>query len=421
MINGEIHVIQKIDDGGILINSWHTVRVKVEANRFHIFIYDAEQVARANSEKVIEFEDSDLASGSVAAYINDTSHFFIDALRIKSINCWTPWQPKVDVTLITNSANSFTETFKGSFDLNYELIDQPDSKDGPSNWRMVTKQTETEDLSIVQDATIYDPSSLRIPAMAVLKDRYLQDGILRVEFVPLTDNGVISVIFKYNSQKTDYGTTTSFYVFDFTNNGDGSEENQCILRRVDNGLSKELKSITGARDIENPPTGFVCGYRQNVPHLLQLEVSGMVIKASLSINSRPFIKLFEVTDDTIKIGRVGFGTYHAKAQFITIETRPPKFIVSGAMAEDYIKNGKDEILLNPYSLSTDDDNADGNGGDGNGGGSGNVNRNNFKNRNDALWRSCVRLTTTLSRNQYCDERFKNEYQKEKCKVNSQIM
>ena len=63
MVNGEKTSIQKIEDGGILINSWHTVRVKSEADRFHIFIYDSEQITRANSEKVIEFEDSEISSG----------------------------------------------------------------------------------------------------------------------------------------------------------------------------------------------------------------------------------------------------------------------------------------------------------------------------------------------------------------------
>lgn len=64
MINGEKHLIQRIDDGGILINSWHTVKIRSEADKFHIFIYDAEQATRANSEKIIEFSDSSLSSGT---------------------------------------------------------------------------------------------------------------------------------------------------------------------------------------------------------------------------------------------------------------------------------------------------------------------------------------------------------------------
>jgi uncharacterized membrane protein YgcG len=241
---------------------------------------------------------------------------------------------------------------------------------------------------------------------------------MRVEFIPTTDNGVVSIIFKYSSVKTDFGTSTSFYSFDFINNGDGSDENQCVLRRVDNGLSKEIKSITGARDIDNPPQGWVCGYRSNVPHMLQLEISGMVIKASLSVNSRPFLKLFEATDDTLKIGRMGLGTYHAKAEFTTIELRPPPYIVTGAVADDYIKNSNDEILFNGYTMSTDKGNEDNNG-DGNSGGnggSGSANSSSFSNGNSALWRTCVRLTTSDSRTNYCNDRFKNEYQKQKCKV-----
>lgn len=64
VIAGEKQTIQKIDDGGILINSWHSVKIRAEADRFHIFIYDAEQSNRQNSEKVIEFSDPNMASGT---------------------------------------------------------------------------------------------------------------------------------------------------------------------------------------------------------------------------------------------------------------------------------------------------------------------------------------------------------------------
>lgn len=64
VVNGIKFSLQKIEDGGILINSWHSIRIKTEADRFHIFIYDSEQITRANSEKVIEFQDSEISSGT---------------------------------------------------------------------------------------------------------------------------------------------------------------------------------------------------------------------------------------------------------------------------------------------------------------------------------------------------------------------
>ena len=70
VLNGEKTSLKKIEDGGILINSWHSIRIKTEADRFHIFIYDAEQVTRANSEKIIEFEDADISSGRYLNFIN---------------------------------------------------------------------------------------------------------------------------------------------------------------------------------------------------------------------------------------------------------------------------------------------------------------------------------------------------------------
>ena len=256
--------------------------------------------------------------------------------------------------LITNTANSYTESFKGNFLTLYEAIDQSESKDGPSMWEMITKDTDTQEISIKQDSLIYDLSSMRIPSMVILKGKYIHNGIVRVEFIPTTENGVISIIFKYNTYKTEYGTSTSFYSFDLVNQGDDSEDNQFVLRRIDNGLSKELKSINNVKDIENPPTGFTCGYKSNIPHYVQIEIKGYLIRISVSINSRPFLMLFEVTDDTLKMGQIGLGTYHAKASFTLIELKPSVFTVNSAISEDFIKNGVEEILMNPHISSTDE-------------------------------------------------------------------
>lgn len=61
--DGEKISLQKIEDGGILINSWHKVTIKSEADRFHIHIYDIEQRNSVNSSKIIEFQDYDISSG----------------------------------------------------------------------------------------------------------------------------------------------------------------------------------------------------------------------------------------------------------------------------------------------------------------------------------------------------------------------
>ena len=316
--------------------------------------------------------------------------------------------------LITNSANSYTEIFKGNFLSLYDVLDQSDSKDGPAMWEMISKETDTQEIAIKQDSLVYDSSAMRIPSMIILKGKYIRNGILRVEFIPTTENGVISIIFKFNTFKT----STSFYSFDLVNQGDESEDNQFVLRRIDNGLSKELKSINNVKDIENAPIGFTCGYRSNVPHYVQIETKGYSTKISISINSRPFLMLFEVTDDSLKMGKIGFGTYHAKASFTVIELKPPVFTINAAITDDYIKDGIDEILLNPYVMSTDD----GSGGDGNeNNGEGGINNNSNKkssyvNKNDPIWKNCVILTTSNTRNDYCKNRFSNEYQIQKCKV-----
>lgn len=284
-------------------------------------------------------------------------------------------------------------------------------------WEMITKQTEIQDLGINQNSLIYDTSSIRIPSIALLKDRIIRNGIIRIEFIPLNENGVISIIFKHNTLTNENGYSTSFYCFDLVNQGDGSNENQFVLRRIENGLSKELKSITSIKDLENVPQGFSLGYRTNVPHLVQIELIDIKIKISISVNSRPFLFLLEAIDETFKMGQIGFGTYHVKSSFITIELRPPTFIVTGAMAEDYIKNSSEEILMSPYIMSSDESTGDeGDGSLGGGNGDSRNNRSRFENHNDPPWKACVRKTTSDARLTYCNDRFANDYQKKKCKV-----
>lgn len=346
--------------------------------------------------------------------------FFFDALKVKGLQCWTAWQPKKEgIRLITNTANAYIENFKGNFELNYEKIDQPDSKDGPSLWKMISKQTETEDVSIKQNTLIYDPSSMRLPSMVILKERYIRNGILRVEFIPSTDNGIISIIFKYKSRNTDTGRITSFYTLDIINNGDGSKENQFLLRRIHNGLSKELKSLSNVSEVKNAPTGFSLGYRTSVPHLIQIEISNFTFKVSLSINSNPFIHLFEAADDTIDYGRIGFGTYHVKAQFTLIEIQPIPLHITESTSNYYLANTKDDdILLNPYSTGDgEDQNGGGNGDAYNNDSNLNGNKKQYQNNNDKPWKNCVIRKSTEERNQYCLDTFKNNYQIGKCKVN----
>lgn len=325
--------------------------------------------------------------------------------------CWSPWKPSNDLSIISNTANVYTETFKGNFEENYEIVDPNEAKDGPSMWSMITKPTDFQDLSIIQDSSIFDSSSLRISSLVLLNKKFLRNGILRVEFIPQNDNGVISIIFKYFRVKTETSTIESYYSFDLVNAGDTSK-NQFILRRIENGFSKELKSINSNKDIDGQPR-MILGYSPSIPHLVQIHVDYSKITISISINSRPFVKILTVEDDSLKLGQVGFGTYHTKSVFNSFELRPPNFNFSSEKVEDFIKNGTDDLALNQFVMSSDKGND--NKGDNNLNQTSNIN-NTRNNKNDPIWKNCVINNTTKKRQQYCKNRFSNEYKMKKCQV-----
>ena len=344
-------------------------------------------------------------------FTNKLDSFYFDKFEIKAMPCWSAWKPKDDLSIITNTANVYTETFRGNFDDNYEIVDPNEVRDGPSMWSMITKSTDFQDLSIIQESSIYDTSSLRLGSLILLKNKLIHNGILRAEFVPKIDSGVISIIFKYVRVKTETSSSESYYSFDLVNAGDITK-NQFILRRIENGLSKELVAINDYRDIEGQPK-ITLGYRTHIPHLVQIHVENSRITISISINSRKFETIMTTNDDSIKLGQVGFGTFHSKCDLISFELRPPNFVFGAEKVEDFVKNGNDELALNPYVLSSDI----GKEGDGGNDSSGNNNsKSRHSNSSDPVWKGCVLNNTTEKRQLYCKERFKNEFKRTKCQV-----
>jgi hypothetical protein len=62
VIDGYERILQRIDDGGILIDSWHTLKISSQANMFKLFFYSSDNPS-SGSEKMFEFSDSDLTNG----------------------------------------------------------------------------------------------------------------------------------------------------------------------------------------------------------------------------------------------------------------------------------------------------------------------------------------------------------------------
>ena len=286
---------------------------------------------------------------------------------------------------------------------------------------IINPKNTDEEKSIEQKSEIYDSTSSNRPSMIILKNKYFGDGIYKVEFVPYSNFGVISIIFKYSKPNDIHAfQADSFYSFDLLNDSSG---NQFILRREDNGISKEIKVIADLKNIPDCPSYFKLGYQINKPQYVQIMVSNGLITISISIDSKPYVVIMSVQDDTFKLGLVGIGTYQVKLSVINLELKPLKYIISSEKINNFILNDNDEILLNDnteknkdyeivsdgkYEKSKEEELRSP------------VINNNTSKEND-LWKQCVRKNTNTQREQYCRQHFKSSSQIKNCIVSYKMI
>ena len=140
--NGNLTFLVKADDGGIVINDWHKIKIQALANNIRVYIYDKEQKDKASSEKVFNVDDNSLIKGTLGVFSTDLEGLYIDELKVKSNHCWTPWLPRKDIQIITNTANAFEENFKGSLAEKYTVVDIESKDNETSAFEFVRKNDE---------------------------------------------------------------------------------------------------------------------------------------------------------------------------------------------------------------------------------------------------------------------------------------
>jgi len=317
MINGNLKILKKIDDGGILLNEWHSVIITVSASLIRVYMYDKETASKAISEKTMEVEDSSFVRGTASIFINGMNGFYFDNFSIEPLKCWTPWQPKENLKIKNTNTNIYFEDFRGSFEEKYKVVDIEEqiAREGPANWKIVYEDSILGSF-ISQTTNVFDSSPKKRPSFALLKHKNFCNGIYKVHFQPERQKGMISIIFKYIKDFNSTGNAKEeFYSFDLMNENEPTFK----FRKWNNGEIKILNSLNVSQipDLKK-------AYIANRPNIIEIEYVGNRVTIRMSQDRSKFYDIMNIVEDTIKCGSVGFGTSNTDAKFTGVNLQTLK-------------------------------------------------------------------------------------------------
>jgi len=318
--DGKPRTLKAIEDGGIILNDWHSIHITLINSTIKIFIYDSETVDRKSSEKVIEAFDNSFVEGGIGIITGIHEGFCFDKLKINGRIVWTPWTAKRNVRIIQTTSGYFHEDFKNSVEESYISMDG-ERVDQASNWMTRGENGYGDETGLFQKSEICDTTEQRIPSFVLKKEKILNNGILTTSFVPppTCAEGIVSVVIKYNKKVAKSGQKNiEYYSFELINSSSG---NLFRLRKFKNGTMRDVKVISNPKEI--PGLKFPLGFTAQLEHKVIIKTSGTNLSISLSVNNSTFVKIMEVPNIEIKMGLIGVGTCKCKARFTEIRLRPP--------------------------------------------------------------------------------------------------
>jgi hypothetical protein len=107
--DGRVQVLKRIEDGGVILNDWHSIHISTTYSNMKIFIYDAETIDRKSTEKIIEYYDNSFVEGQVGIIVGNSEGFCYDKLNVAGKVVWTPWVPRKQIKVIQNTSGVFAE------------------------------------------------------------------------------------------------------------------------------------------------------------------------------------------------------------------------------------------------------------------------------------------------------------------------
>jgi len=346
VVNSKVTILKMINDGGITLNNWHTVTIKVKAGSIIVYMYDKENPLKTETEKKIKIEDFTFSRGSVGFFVNGLDGFFFDELKIDPLECFSPWQPIPYLEITNINTNIYVENYTGNINEKYTIVDIEEqySREGPAKWDIINDEIEL--YSIYQSGcTVYDTSEAKRPSFVVINYLHFQNGTFKVTYKPFSKFGMISIILKYNRIEGDnnFADKEEFFSFDIVN-----EENESyyLLRKWNNGLVTVIKrymiSETTKVDFK---MDIQSAYLVKQLNYVVVEFINEKVTISISQDGENFVSIFNILEESIVAGTVGFGTYKTCAQFKGIYVEPPKLRLTSRDTDFIITNAIEDIPL----------------------------------------------------------------------------
>lgn len=339
---GRETLLTELNDGGIMANNWHSIKVKAMANHVTIAFKDLESNTPGGE---MHLYDSTFSSGDVGVFSTNMDSVYFDNIKLDSNSCWSPWETRSNLQIITSTVNFYNEDFKGSLQSKYIVNDPEDASGSPSEFKFGVLPTGVKFLE--QNSLIADKGLNRRPSFIINSKVNFATGTFKTRFVADTQGGTIYLIFKYLRTVSKTGEINeSFYSFEFNDLGKPKGlGNYYSLRKYENGKFEVLKNVLSL----NPQlmSKMSLGYIKGTPIETTIAVKDETITVLVSFNNQPVAQVLEARDHVyLRYGAIGFGTFAAKAKLFELSTAPFKVTISQAMINSYIKSP----ALKPLSI-----------------------------------------------------------------------
>jgi hypothetical protein len=319
--NGRPQILKTVEDGGIILNDWHSIHITMVMSNIKVFIYDVESVGGKSSEKILEAFDNSFIQGGVGIIVDKIEGFCFDNLTVEGLTVWTPWVPKAGFTIKTYTSGTFVEDFKASIEEAW-ITHEPIKTDFKAEWNNQPDTGLGIDAGIFQKSDTCDMSENKMPSFILKKEKILKEGTLTVTTIPPKgcEEGIVSVVIKYNLVKTKSGQeTVSYFLFEMINSQ--TSGNMYRLRKYQDGNLIELKSISNKNEV--PGIEFDLGFTPDKEHKVNITSNGKILTIMVSVENSNFAKIFEYRGMDISEGLIGIGTCKCRARFSEIRLRPP--------------------------------------------------------------------------------------------------
>ena len=344
---GDTSILDKIDDCGVVSNTWATVRVKVRGTNIIVNVYP---YPKCPKPQVLKANDSSLAKGGLSLFCNSNNKINFMNVKTKVLPCLKLWEPNANIVYIPATSDLFQEDFKGGFEAKWSTITSPKLNGQAPVWRY-------EADGVYQKSTANDESNQKIPNIALIKDKTMKIGKYVFSFVCESPNGSVYSIFKYTKNTAGKEETTTYYFLELTNQNNGytHSKQDISLKVFTNGVVKTLFSFT--EQINSNPTfatSTPLGYKPSIKHTVEINITLDYIYAYLILEDSTTYKLFKLRNAEIEIGQVGVGTNGTICQFTDISLSPNLKLPTAAETSQYAQAKSDMLMPDPINKIDED-------------------------------------------------------------------